>query len=98
MTKHFGRLFLASAMVAACASTHAATIAEAKRLPDKSSVYFSQKVVTYTSPDMFYIGEPSGPSGIRCLRPGNTFAVGALATLSGTIFTDANGERYVTNC
>ena len=96
-------LFLAtfSALtLAMCCGAYGMDIAEAKQLPDNSpiSVLLLGKVVTYASADFFYIEEDLQYAGIRVEKPGHGLSAGVLANVNGTISTNANGERIVTQC
>lgn len=89
------RLILIFAMLAAlCAAGVCGTISDAKLLPDGSPVSLSGKIVTYATTDVFYI-EDANQCGIRVQMPNHGLAEGSLASVSGTIRTNANWERYI---
>ena len=74
------------------------TISEAKMLPDGEQVLLLGKVVTYAAADLFYIEEDSIVSGIRVERPGHGLVPGVRANVKGTISTNSNLERFITQC
>ncbi len=88
-------------MVLMCGAAQCAlgtTISEAKLLPDGGHPSLLSKVVTYAAPDFFYIEEDDQTSGIRVERAAHGFVVGARVNVSGTLGTNANGERSLLNC
>ena len=94
-------LFLAAfaaLTLATCCGAYGMDIAQAKQLPDNSPVLLLGKVVTYASADFFYIEEDLQYAGIRIEQPGHGLSAGVLANVKGTITTNANGERILTQC
>jgi hypothetical protein len=74
------------------------TISEAKLLADGEHVSLTLKVVTYAAADFFYIEEDTRVGGIRVERPGHGLVPGVRANVSGTISTNTNLERFISQC
>ena len=92
-------LILTALTLAMCCGAYGMNIADAKQLPDYSPVALNGKVVTYASTDFFYIQEGLQYAGIRVEKPGHGLSAGVLAYVNnGTITTNANGERIVSQC
>lgn len=71
------------------------SISEAKRLGDGSFVVLAAEVVTYASASAFYLESGSRACGVRVEKAGHGLAVGMKAQVSGTMRTNADGERYI---
>ncbi len=71
------------------------TVAGAKGLPDGSSVYFANAVVSAAFPGFFYIEASDRTNGLRVDRADHGLLVGVTATVTGIIRTNSDGERYV---
>lgn len=69
------------------------TIAYAKGLANATPVALTNKIVTATFANGFYIEEADRSSGILVLGPGPN--PGALVTVGGTLGTNASGERAI---
>ncbi len=76
------------------------TIADAKLLPNDSSVSLSAKVVTYASTDFFYVEEDDQTCGIRVEKVAHGLTVGVRVDVEGTLQTNGDNERYIaaTSC
>jgi hypothetical protein len=85
-------------LVALSDDARGTTIPEAKLLADGEHVGLSLKVVTYAATDFFYIEEDSRTGGIRVERPGHGLVPGVRANVSGTISTNTNSERFISQC
>jgi len=71
------------------------TAARAKLMGNGGSISLTSKVVTYAAPDFFYVEEDTRESGIRVDKAGHGLAVGARASVGGTVETNPDGERYI---
>lgn len=72
-------------------------ISQAKKSADGTFVTGSRSVVTAVTFDYFYIEAADRSSAIRVCRPGHTMTVGKTASVTGTMRTTEDGERYVDN-
>jgi len=73
-------------------------VSEAKLLPDGEQVLLLGKVVTYAAADFFYIEEDSTVSGIRVEKQDHGLTPGIRANVKGTLSTNADLERFITQC
>lgn len=71
------------------------TIAQAKALPDGSSVSLRGKAVTAVFGETFYIEETNRSAGIQVVMPSHGLYTGMTADVFGVILTNKDGERYV---
>ncbi len=85
----------AGVLLAACGAVYGMDIADAKRLPDNSSVSLPAKVVTYAATDFFYIEEDSRCMGIRVEKTAHGLTVGMRADVAGIMKTKTSRERYI---
>lgn len=79
--------------------TEARSVAEAKGLPDGTTVSLVRKVVTGQFERFLYVEDVNRASGIKVSAPlfydnNILFSVGELVTVYGTVETD-DGERYI---
>ncbi|MCC6484011.1 MAG: hypothetical protein IT209_04110, partial [Armatimonadetes bacterium] len=73
----------------------AADIPEARGRKDGAQVSLSGVIVTAVWPDAFYIEQPDRACGIRVQKTAHGLSVGQSATISGTMATNSDGERYI---
>ena len=74
----------------------AATIPQARLQPDGGTADIPGAIVSRAFGDShFYIQADDRSSGIRVVRPGHALTAGSRASISGTVRTDAEGERYI---
>ena len=71
------------------------TIAQAKSLPDGSQANLPQGIVSAAFSDFFYIESLDRVSGIRVEKAAHGLSVGDRVAVSGSILTNADGERYI---
>lgn len=73
------------------------TIPEWKALGDGEQGRLVGVEVTVDVGDSFYVSETDRAAGIRVekIDPGSAVAAGSTATITGTIATNAHGERYI---
>ena len=96
---------LALSLLAAGASLNGdpLSISDAKMLTDGANVQLSSKVITYAETGFCYVQEDNTSTGqnallfggIRINKQNQAFTVGARLTVSGTMRTDLNQERYI---
>ena len=67
----------------------------AKKAPDGATVAPTDVIVTAVFGDYFYAESADRVSGIRAYKAGHGRSIGNKLSISGTIKTDTNGERYV---
>lgn len=70
-------------------------IADAKNAPDGSVVDLLDVVVTAVFEDSFYVESEDRSQGIRVEKADCGLKVGSRVSITGTIKTNTNGERYV---
>lgn len=73
----------------------AANIADIKLLGNGEPVSIGGKIVTYATSSFFYIEESGRNAAIRVEMTNHGLLVGASVSISGTIRTNASGERYI---
>ncbi|MBI2844318.1 MAG: hypothetical protein HYX78_13030, partial [Armatimonadetes bacterium] len=80
-------------------SPPAGSIAGAKSLGDGESVSITGKVIvadrTQFAGNILYVEEPNRSAGIRVYYTGGDAALGATVDVSGTIYTNSDGERWI---
>lgn len=70
-------------------------LAEGKLLPNSSAVQLVSKAVTYAESGLFYIENDLRTIGIMVKRNGHGLSKGMRADVTGTLETNADGEKYV---
>lgn len=65
-----------------------------KNLPNGASAAFAG-VVSASFKDFFYVQNPNGACGIRVNKTGHTLQVGTTVSITGTVQTNSDGERYI---
>ncbi|MEI6914667.1 MAG: WD40 repeat domain-containing protein, partial [Armatimonadota bacterium] len=70
-------------------------ISNAKSASDASWVSLDYMIVTATFPDFFYISADDRSAGIRVSRPGHTAQAGKRFSVTGTVATNDDGERFI---
>lgn len=68
--------------------------AEARSYPDGTKLTL-QGVVSASFPSFYYVQKPGSPSGIRVAQALNTLPAGARVSVTGTLATNSDGERYI---
>lgn len=71
------------------------SVAQAKLLADNSAVTVTAKPATAALGTAFYVEDADRTSGIRAVKSGEPITVGLNTDISGTIQTNADGERYI---
>lgn len=76
-------------------TTAAMTIAQVKMSPDGTEVNLTAKSVSFAQTDLFYIEEEDRSCGLLVAKPDHKLAAGFKADVTGTMKTNADGERYI---
>lgn len=83
-------------MIATSASSSSMlAIGECKSLPDTTQVQTDYSVVTAVFGDSYYIEQQGRACGIRVSAPGTSHSIGDQVSVTGTLTTDGNGERFL---
>jgi len=70
-------------------------VGEAKLSADQTPVEIQGVIVSAAFDGFFYVQSPDRSSGIRVHRAGHGLSAGQVVNLSGTVKTNAHGERYI---
>ena len=71
------------------------SIPDAKFAPDNAIIAGTGAAITAAFPDFLYIESDSRSSGIRVDKPAHGLSVGTRADITGTMATNADGERCI---
>lgn len=82
-------------VVTVVGSQRGITVAQARSLPDGSHLNIPREVVSAAFDGFFYIESPDRAAGIRVEMMGHDFRDGDFVSVSGSILTNADGERYI---
>jgi len=70
-------------------------VATAKLSANGTNVSLNGVIVSYVEPDLFYVQEEDGNTGIMVRSVGNHVTTGSKMDIEGRVLTADNGERYV---